>query len=301
MPRGGPRAPPLVCGALTRGCIYSLPIPIPARRWDDGFATMRRGEKAFLQCSPDFGYGASGSPPTIPPNAVLRFEVELLSFAPKPKSLYEMSSGEQLAEAAARKEAGNAAFAGGDVRTALDEWAAGLDALRALPASAGATAAAAAEDDDNEDGEPPLSAGAPLEASQLEQLRALRVTLPSNKAMAELKLGLFAEAARSAGEALKADPQHPKSLFRRGVARARLGDLADARADLTAAARLAPGDAGVRAELDKVAKALAAQAAKEKKLFGGWASRKGGLFGDDEVAPAAAATTGSTRSRSRST
>jgi hypothetical protein len=36
-----------------------------------------------------------------------------------------------LAEAAARKEAGNAAFAGGDVRTALDEWARGDEALKA--------------------------------------------------------------------------------------------------------------------------------------------------------------------------
>ncbi|KAG5481281.1 hypothetical protein CUR178_06515 [Leishmania enriettii] len=45
--------------------------------WDKGVATMRIGEKALLKCSPDYAYGAAGSPPTIPANATLLFEVEL--------------------------------------------------------------------------------------------------------------------------------------------------------------------------------------------------------------------------------
>jgi peptidylprolyl isomerase len=249
------------------------------RAWDDGFATMRRGERAVLQCAPSFGYGARGSPPKIPPNSVLRFEVELLSFGPKPKNLDEMGNAERLAEAAARKDAGNAAFTGGDVRLALEEWARGVDALKAglndVSLETGDVAGGGFE--------------APLEPAQREQLKALRVTLPGNKAMAELKLALFADAARSASEALAADPAHPKSLFRRGVARAALGELADARADLTAAAKLAPADGAVRAELDKVNKLLAAAKAKEKAIFGGWANKKGGLFGGDEAAAPAAA------------
>lgn len=48
--------------------------------WDKGVATMRTGEKAILKCSPEYGYGASGSPPTIPPNATLLFEVELIDW-----------------------------------------------------------------------------------------------------------------------------------------------------------------------------------------------------------------------------
>eukprot|EP00754_Rhynchopus_humris_P041712 Rhum_TRINITY_DN25253_c0_g1::Rhum_TRINITY_DN25253_c0_g1_i1::g.181654::m.181654/K09571/FKBP4_5; FK506-binding protein 4/5 len=48
--------------------------------WDQGVATMRKGEKCNLICGPDYAYGASGSPPTIPPNATLNFEVELLSW-----------------------------------------------------------------------------------------------------------------------------------------------------------------------------------------------------------------------------
>jgi peptidylprolyl isomerase len=241
------------------------------KAWDEGFATMRRGERAVLQCAPSYGYGARGSPPKIPPNSTLRFEVELLSFGPKPKDLTEMSLAEKLAEAAARKEAGNAAFAGGDVHTALGEWERGVDALKAGLNDVNLATGQAAESFDE-----------PLAAPQLEQLRALRCSLPANRCMAELKLGRFADAAKSASEALAADPAHSKSLFRRGVARAALGELGDAKADLVAAGKLAPADAAIRAELEKVTKALAAVKAKEKAIFGGWASKKGGLFGGDE-------------------
>jgi hypothetical protein len=48
--------------------------------WDQGFATMKKGEKAVLTCAPEYAYGASGSPPKIPPNSTLKFDVELLGF-----------------------------------------------------------------------------------------------------------------------------------------------------------------------------------------------------------------------------
>lgn len=43
--------------------------------WDEGFASMKIGEKATLICSPEYAYGARGSPPKIPPNSTLHFEV----------------------------------------------------------------------------------------------------------------------------------------------------------------------------------------------------------------------------------
>lgn len=46
--------------------------------WDLGVATMKKGEKALLNCKPEYAYGENGSPPTIPANATLNFEVELL-------------------------------------------------------------------------------------------------------------------------------------------------------------------------------------------------------------------------------
>lgn len=48
--------------------------------WDEGVKTMKKGEKSLLTCKSDYAYGASGSPPKIPPHATLNFEVELLGW-----------------------------------------------------------------------------------------------------------------------------------------------------------------------------------------------------------------------------
>lgn len=48
--------------------------------WDEGIKTMKKGENAIFTIPPELAYGESGSPPTIPPNATLQFDVELLSW-----------------------------------------------------------------------------------------------------------------------------------------------------------------------------------------------------------------------------
>lgn len=49
--------------------------------WDQGIKTMKKGENAIFTIPPELAYGESGSPPTIPPNATLQFDVELLSWS----------------------------------------------------------------------------------------------------------------------------------------------------------------------------------------------------------------------------
>ena len=49
------------------------------RCWDEGVAEMSVGEKSTLLCDPSYAYGAEGAGGVIPPNAKLKFVVELLS------------------------------------------------------------------------------------------------------------------------------------------------------------------------------------------------------------------------------
>ena len=45
------------------------------------------GEKRKLVIPPELGYGAQGAPPSIPPNAVLIFDVEVVKIESKKNEL----------------------------------------------------------------------------------------------------------------------------------------------------------------------------------------------------------------------
>merc|ERR1719204_1097517 len=56
--------------------VFSLGKGQVIKGWDQGVATMKKGELAKFTLAPEFAYGDAGSPPKIPPNATLVFEVE---------------------------------------------------------------------------------------------------------------------------------------------------------------------------------------------------------------------------------
>lgn len=50
------------------------------KSWDIGVATMKKNEKAVFTCKSEYAYGSNGSPPKIPPDATLIFEIEMLDW-----------------------------------------------------------------------------------------------------------------------------------------------------------------------------------------------------------------------------
>lgn len=74
------------------------------KAWEVAVKTMKVGELARITCKPDYAYGKAGSPPEIPGDATLVFEVELLACKPRKGSTLDSIAAEKAKLEELRKQ-----------------------------------------------------------------------------------------------------------------------------------------------------------------------------------------------------
>ena len=211
--------------------------------WDEGFGSMKVGEKAILEISPEYGYGAGGSPPKIPGGAVLIFEVELLDFQEKIKEKWEMSDEERAEMATKLKAEGTESFKVQDFATAASKYELAGD----------------------------YAVGEGIEGDAVpDEERELYVSCWLNAAMCHIKLKSWTEAIAATNKVLEIDQEaeNVKALYRRGLARMSVGLLTEAKDDLMRAYKVENGNKDIRRALAQLKEAMAEAKRKEKAAFG---------------------------------
>lgn len=224
--------------------------------WDQGFATMKKGEHALLVCKSDYAYGDRGSPPKIPGGATLHFDVELLDFRTpglRDRSMYELSDEEKLQCANEIKADGKEAFTKKFFEGAVEAYG---DALKYV------------------------------EELDSEEARVLTGALTLNQCIAQCKGDDNAGAILSAAKVLEAEETapgyHAKAMYWRATAYFQMSDMKGCKRECLAATKIDPKNKAVRKLYKKANQAIKDNKAKEKAIFGGMFGKGGVSMYDDQ-------------------
>ena len=214
--------------------------------------TMRKGEvcEAFVHYSAGYGDAGNFSFPSVPPKADLSYVVELVDFEPPPQNGTQsdgydgyLTYEERLEAAKRRRMQGNERFSRDD---SLDE------ALSIYKS------ALAFLDDDFM-----------MQLYDFHYDKAIeeKKTVMLNMTACYLRLERPREAADLASMVLAVDAKNPKALFRRGVARRRLGQTAGALEDLERARLQNAEDSGILREIALVKGELRREETAQGRLY----------------------------------
>jgi peptidylprolyl isomerase len=176
----------------SRGSPFSFTIGTGViKGWSLGVATMKVGERAKFTIDSELGYGKGGSPPKIPADATLIFDIELLKIAPPSKK-----KEEAIAEANALCATAADSFKAGDFQAAVDSYLAAQEAIK---------------------------------SKYGKEIDDLKLRLNRNLAVAYAKVANWRQALVHADKVLEKEAGDLRALHRKAEAHTALADFADAR------------------------------------------------------------------------
>lgn len=195
-------------------CIYFVDAIRKEKGLHQVVATMKIGEICHAWVSPEYGYGAEGnfSFPSIPPGATLSYSIQLIDFeSPKSgdgsDSLGFLTYEERLEAAKRRRLEGNDLYSSGQLQHAMGKYESALAFL----------------DEDFM-----------MQLYEFHYDKAMeeRVNVLLNVSACRLKQEKYHQVIEVTTQVISHDGSHIKALYRRGMARRKLGQTAAALEDL---------------------------------------------------------------------
>ncbi|XP_021890771.1 peptidyl-prolyl cis-trans isomerase FKBP42 [Carica papaya] len=213
-----------------------------------GVSSMKSGERALLHVGWELGYGKEGSFsfPNVPPMADLFYEVELIGFdeTKEGKARSDMTVEERIGAADRRKMDGNSLFKEDKLEEAMQQYEMAIAYM----------------------GDDFMFQ---LFGKYRDMALAVKNPCHLNMAACLIKLKRYEEAIGQCSLVLAEDENNVKALFRRGKARAELGQTDAAREDFQKARKFAPEDRAIVKELRLLAEHDKAIYQKQKEIYKG--------------------------------
>ncbi|KAL9404890.1 hypothetical protein Peur_001862 [Populus x canadensis] len=213
-----------------------------------GVSSMKAGERALLHVGWELGYGKEGSFsfPNVPPMADIIYEVELIGFdeVREGKARGDMTAEERIGAADRRKMDGNSLFKDEKLEEAMQQYEMAIAYL----------------------GDDFMFQ---LFGKYRDMALAVKNPCHLNMAACLIKLKRHEEAIAQCTIVLAEDENNAKALFRRGKARAELGQTDAAREDFLKARKHAPEDKAIMRELRFLDEHDKAIYKKQKEIYKG--------------------------------
>ncbi|XP_047337689.1 peptidyl-prolyl cis-trans isomerase FKBP42 [Impatiens glandulifera] len=213
-----------------------------------GVTSMKAGERALLHVGWEFAYGKEGSFsfPNVPPMADVIYDVQLIGFdeVKEGKARSDMTVEERIGAADRRRMDGNALFKEDKLEEAMLQYEMAIAYM----------------------GDDFMFQ---LFGKYRDMALAVKNPCHLNTAACLIKLKRYEEAIAQCSIVLVEDENNTKALFRRGKAKAELGQTDAARQDLLKARKFAPEDKAITRELRLLDEHDKAVYRKQKELYKG--------------------------------